>query len=200
MALYVVTDIETDGPEPGGNSMLSFASVACREEGAPVAEFAVNLAPLPGAAAEPRCLTWWRSEPEAWAAATRDPVPAAQAMAAYAGWLRGLPERPVFVAHPLSFDGFWIDWYLRRFAGARLVKGPFDGEALFAGPGLDLPSLAMGAFGLSLAEAERKPYPEAWLGGHDHTHAALDDARGYACLLQEVLRRRSPCSLPALRV
>lgn len=31
--IYVVTDIETDGPWPGANSMRSFASVAVNAEG-----------------------------------------------------------------------------------------------------------------------------------------------------------------------
>lgn len=190
MTLYVVVDIETDGPDPGGNSMLSFGAVASHAEGPPVACFSVNLSPLPGASPEPRTLAWWRSEPEAWAAATRDPVPAATAMTRFAEWLRALPQRPVFAAYPLVFDGTWIDWYLRRFTGLRLCKGPYNGEALFEGTAIDMPSLAMGALGLEAAETLRKPFPEAWLGGHAHSHGALDDALGYAVLLQHLLRHR----------
>ena len=199
MTLYVVVDIETDGPNPGSHSMLSFGAVACRAAGsqpgrgpeASADRFTVNLLPLPGAGSEPRTMAWWATEPEAWAAATRDALPAAEAMARFVDWLRGLPEIPVFAAHPVAFDGFWIDWYLRRFTGHRLFKGPYDGERLFQDAALDIPSLAVGVLGMEPAQAITKPYPEAWFGGHAHTHCALDDARGYAALLQQLLARRA---------
>ena len=38
-AIYVVTDIEVDGPVPGKNSMMSLASVAIGEEGNIESEF-----------------------------------------------------------------------------------------------------------------------------------------------------------------
>ncbi|WP_159999637.1 3'-5' exoribonuclease [Roseomonas sp. 18066] len=196
MTLYVVVDIETDGPNPGSHSLLSFGAVACRAQGAPLARFAVNLLPLPGAAAEPRTMAWWATEPEAWAAATSDPLPAAEAMARFVDWLRGLPEMPVFAGHPVAFDGFWIDWYLRRFTGHRLMKGPYDGERIFLDAALDIPTLASGVLGLEIDQAMKKPYPEDWFGGHAHTHCALDDALGYAALLQRLLARR-PALAPA---
>jgi hypothetical protein len=46
---YVSTDIESDGPIPGVNSMLSFASVALDGDGRELATFSANLEPLPGA-------------------------------------------------------------------------------------------------------------------------------------------------------
>jgi hypothetical protein len=187
--LYLVTDIEADGPDPGRHSMLSIGCVAT-DAVAVRAEFSVTLLPLPGAEADPGTMAWWATEPEAWAAATRDAVPAAEAMARFAGFLRALPAAPVFAACPLGFDGPWMDWYLRRFLGRRLRPAPREAEGLFRGAGLDIGSLAMGVLGLSHADAERKPYPAAWLGGHDHNHDALSDARGYASLLRELLRRR----------
>jgi inhibitor of KinA sporulation pathway (predicted exonuclease) len=33
-------------------------------------------------------------------------------------------------------------------------------------------------------------YPAEWLGGHDHSHRAIDDARGYAHLLTLLLNGR----------
>ena len=43
MEIYVSTDIEADGPVPGINSMLSFASAAYRADKTLVATFSANL-------------------------------------------------------------------------------------------------------------------------------------------------------------
>jgi hypothetical protein len=194
--IYLVTDIETDGPDPGPHSMLSFGCVATDAAGV-VGEFSVTLATLPGAAGDPGTLAWWATQPEAWAAATRDPAPPEQAMARFVAWVRALPARPVFAAYPLEFDGLWIDWYLRRFAGLRLRQAPRDAGSLFRGEALDIGSLAMGVLGLDTAAVlARRSWPESWLGGHAHDHEALSDARGYASLLRELLRRRPAPSRP----
>ncbi len=49
MEIYVSTDIETDGPIPGPNSMLSFGSAAFTAEGRLLSTFEANLEALPGA-------------------------------------------------------------------------------------------------------------------------------------------------------
>jgi hypothetical protein len=46
--VYVSTDIEADGPIPGGNSMLSFASAAFTADGTMLGTFTANLETLPG--------------------------------------------------------------------------------------------------------------------------------------------------------
>ncbi len=185
---YVVTDIETDGPEPGRHSMLSFASVAVDESGEIMGQFEACLQPLPGATSDPGTLEWLQSQPAVWADATREPKPPGDVMQAYAQWVHGLSKPAAFVAHPLAFDGFWIDWYLRRFLGQRLLHGPYGGEKLFAGAGIDLPTLVMGVMGWDYSRCRREHYPEEWLGGHIHTHRAIDDSLGYAHLLKAMLR------------
>ncbi len=186
---FVVTDIETDGPQPGQNSMRSFASVAVTERGEVIGTFEGCLAPLEGATPLPATLAWLQSQPGVWADLTRDPRPAVEVMTRFAEWVRALPHEPVFTSHPLAFDGFWIDWYLRRTLGLRLDRGPYPGERLFYGAGLDLPSLIMGVMGWDYAQCRRHNYPDAWFGGHPHSHRAIDDAMGYASILIEMLRR-----------
>ena len=49
-----------------------------------------------------------------------------------------MPAPRIFVAHPLTFDGIWVDWYLRRYVGVPLNRGPqsnevMAGEALVGG-------------------------------------------------------------------
>src|SRR5947209_4517029 len=78
--VYVVTDIEVDGPWYGANSMRSFASVARTDDGRELGTFEAVLEPLPGAVPNPHTLVWFQTEPAAWAAATVDPKPAAAVM------------------------------------------------------------------------------------------------------------------------
>ncbi len=186
---YVVTDIETDGPQPGAHSMRSFASVAVDQDGKVFDQFEASLAELDGASPNPPTLAWLKSEPGVWEDLNRDPRPPAEVMQRYADWVRALPAEPVFTSHPLVFDGYWMDWYMRTFLGLRMDRGPYGGERLFFGAGLDLPSLVMGVTGWDYAHCLRQNYPDEWFGGHPHSHRAIDDALGYASILIEMLRR-----------
>lgn len=185
---YVVTDIEVDGPWPGPNSMRSFASVAVDADGTELGTFEAVLEPLPGAAPNPDTLAWFRTQPEAWAAATTDPRPVPEVMAGYVDWLRGLPDPRVFAASPIAFDGGWIDFYLRRFTPYGVAQGPYETDRVFHGPGLCLRSYAAAVLGRPVAEVSPPTLPEGWLGDHEHTHRAIDDARGYAHLLGVLFR------------
>ncbi len=186
--IYIVTDLETDGPDPGVHSMLSLASVACGAAGERLGHFAINLQPLPGHLADAGTLAWWQTEPAAWASLQQDAIPAQQGVDRFVAWVRGFGPAAVFVGSPMIFDGVWVDWYLRRFAGTRLLRAPRSEAHLFVGGGLDLASFVMGRTGLSYRACSEKQYPEAWFGGHPHSHIARDDAEGYAHLLGRVLR------------
>ena len=65
----------------------------------------------------------------------------------------------------------------------------YDEDPLFHGPGLCLKSLACGVTGGDWATFSVHDLPKAWFGDVPHTHRAIDDARGYANLLVEVLRQ-----------
>ncbi len=101
---YVTTDVEVDGPVPGQNSMLSFASVAIDAQGGKLDDFEATIRPLPGAATDPPTLIWFRRHPEAFAAATTAAQPATHVIKPYVDWVRSLPDQPIFVAHPLALD------------------------------------------------------------------------------------------------
>ena len=120
--IYIVTDVELDGFVKGVNSMLSFGSVAVTADGRFLSEFEANLARLDGAEQDPGVMDWWATEPEAYAASTRDPEPAAAVMPRFAAWVRGLPGDAIFAAHPLALDGPWIDHYLECFHGRPAVR------------------------------------------------------------------------------
>ncbi|GAB4364736.1 MAG: hypothetical protein Kow00114_21580 [Kiloniellaceae bacterium] len=190
--VYVVTDIEVNGPTPGEHSMLAFASVAVDAGGGEIDTFEAVLEPLPGAGEDAITINWFKGFPEAWAAATANPEAPGAVMARYAEWVRGLPGQPVFAAHPLAFDGAWIDWYLRRFLGIRLLKGPWTGERLFYTAGLCLQAFAAGRTGWEFSACHTEAYPPEWLGHVPHSHFSIDDARGYANLLRTLLQMQAP--------
>lgn len=99
--VYVVTDIESDGEVPGRNSMLTFASVAMSMNGQALGEFEAVLEPLPDASPNGETMAWWRTQPEAYSAATTNPESPVVVMRRFAGWVRSLPERRAFSASPL---------------------------------------------------------------------------------------------------
>lgn len=188
--VYVVTDIEVDGFVPGANSMLSLASVAVTASGEQVGEFEAVLERLPGAQPNPDTWAWFQSQPpEVLAAATEDPRPVPEVMADFVAWVKGLGGEREFVASPLGFDGNYVDHYLRRFTSYAICEGLYVDDPLFHGPGLCLKSLACGLVGGDPATFSVHGLPKEWFGHVEHTHRAIDDARGYANLLVEVLRQ-----------
>src|SRR5262245_30031925 len=124
--VYVSTDVETDGPIPGPNSMLSFGSAAYLPDKTLVSTFAANLDTLPDARPDPATMHWWRQHREAWEVARSNPEDPAAVMARYVAWLKQLPGKPVFVAYPAGFDFLFVYWYLIRFGG----ESPFSFSAL----------------------------------------------------------------------
>lgn len=164
--IYVSTDVETDGPIPGVNSMLSFGSAAYLADKTLVSTFTANLETLPGAGADQRTMEWWRSQPEAWAACRVNPEPPEAVMPRYLEWLKSLPGQPVFVGYPAAFDFMFVYWYLIRFVG----ESPFSHSAL------DIKSYAMAMLKKGYRESVKRNMPKRWFDPLPHTHQALDDA------------------------
>ena len=112
-------------------------------------------------------MAWWKTQPEAWAAARAEPRDPAEVMPAYVAWLKGLPGKPVFVAYPAAYDFLFVYWYLLRFAG----ESPFSHSAL------DIKTYAMALLRCDYRNASKRNMPKAWFDeGLPHTHQALDDA------------------------
>ncbi|MEU4618861.1 exonuclease [Actinoplanes sp. NPDC023801] len=164
--IYVSTDVEADGPIPGRNSMLSFASAAFDADGTMAGTFTANLETLPEAVADPGTMAWWGRNPEAWQACRADPREPGETMTDYRAWLEALPGKPVFVGYPAAFDFMFVYWYLIRFTG----HSPFSHSAL------DMKSFAMAVLGTEFRGTVKRTMPRAWFGRARHTHVALDDA------------------------
>ena len=176
--IYISTDIESDGPIPGPNSMLSFASAAFLPDQTVVSTFTANLELLPGAAGDPKTMAWWATQPDAWAATRRDARDPAAVMPEYLAWLKALPGKPVFVGYPVAYDFMFVYWYLMRFAG----ESPFSHSAL------DIKTLAMALLGGEYRASSKKNMPRQWFGEQPHTHVALDDAIEQGRLFCNMLR------------
>ena len=180
---YAVTDCELDGPIPGMHSMLAFGSVAVSESGDIVGEFDAILQRLDGATEDPVTKAFWLERPEAWAAATNNPQPAATVIDRFVKWIKSFNGEAIFAAHPVSLDGPWLDYYLKRFTGRPLFEGPWVADRLFKHAPLCIMSLTAGKTGRDFRTCDVDHYPPQWLGSAGHTHRAIDDARGYANLL-----------------
>ncbi len=179
--IYVSTDVEADGPIPGPNSLLSFASAAVQPDKKIVSTFAANLITLPGAQGDPKTMEWWRGQPEAWSACRADPREPAQVMPEYVAWLKSLPGKPVFVGYPAAYDFLFVYWYLIRFAG----ESPFSHSAL------DIKTYAMALLGGEYRNSTKRNMPKNWFDELPHTHVALDDAIGQGALFCNMLAARN---------
>jgi hypothetical protein len=178
--IYISTDIESDGPIPGPNSMLSFGSAAFRADKTLVATFTANLTTLPDAQGDPRTMDWWKTQPEAWEACRTDPRPPDEVMPEYVAWLKQLPGRPVFVGYPAGFDFLFVYWYLIRFTG----ESPFSHSVL------DIKSYAMAVLGTDYRASVKRNMPKQWFDDLPHNHVALDDAIGQGALFCNMLADR----------
>lgn len=181
--VYIVVDVETDGPVAGLYSMLSIGAIATTAQ-SEVSSFYRKLEPLPEASQDPSTMAWWKTQPEAWQEVTSDTQAPDKVMNDFCGWLDTLGKKPIFVAHPVAFDYAVVSWYLWKFCG----HNPFTNEQ-GASLTLDLSSFIAGKFNLKLNMASRKMLPE-WMkqGMPEHSHNALEDAKGFATILRTTLK------------
>lgn len=176
--LYLSTDIETDGPVPGLNSMLSLGSAAYSADKRLLATFSVNLHTLADASADPETEAWWATQPEAWQACRLNPESPQPAMLRYVAWIKSLGGTPIFVAYPVVFDFAFVYTYLMRFAG----ENPFGYRAV------DVRSYAMAVLKADYPGSSKKHMPQEWFDPLPHTHVALDDALEQGALFCNMLK------------
>lgn len=178
--LYVSTDIETDGPTPGLNSMLSLGSAVYDARKQLIDTFSANLDTLPEASAHPVTEKWWEGQPEAWKLCRENTEPPPEVMTRYLRWIERLPGKPIFVGYPASFDFAFVNYYLMRFTGTN----PFGFAAL------DVKSYAMALLGGEFRRTVKRDMPAHWFDDLPHTHVALDDAIEQGALFCNLLRER----------
>lgn len=177
--LYVSTDIETDGPIVGKNAMLSLGSAVFTADKQLLATFSANLETPPECQPDESTMTWWSTQPEAWAACRTNPEAPKAAMTRYAAWLKELPGKPVFVAYPAAFDFPFVLWYLNHFAG----ENPFGYSVI------DIKTYAMAIQRKPYYQCGRASMPTEWFDPSPHTHIALDDAIEQGRLFCNMLKK-----------
>lgn len=187
-SFYIVVDIETDGPFPGRHAMRNLSAIATDDTGQEIGAFTVNLIPEKDTAPDPDTLAWWQEkQSDIWAQITADPVPAQTAIRQFEAFVRTYDGRRIFLAHPLAFDGVWIDHYMQKVLGQGLMAFHGTADPLFFGAGIDLPSFVSGALGIDYGLCRHGRYPPEVATDLAHTHHGLDDARGHADVFRKTL-------------
>ncbi|HUR17096.1 MAG TPA: exonuclease domain-containing protein [Candidatus Limnocylindrales bacterium] len=173
--VFVSVDIEASAQSPGVGSLLSIG--ACLVDRPDIGIY-LELKPVPGRA--------WQTSAEEVHGLSRERLEQeglepAQAMEQLDRWLREVcaEGRPVFVGFNAPFDWMFVADYFYRYVG----RNPFGISAL------DLKSYYMGRAAVDTWEATRRVNIDERLGlAPDHTHQALEDARGQAALARVLLR------------
>lgn len=184
--IYISTDIETNGPIPGINSMLSLGSAAFTAAGELIGTWSRNLLPLPDATEDEDTLKFWEQFPEAFAKTKTDQIAPEAAMREYCEWLETLPGSLAFVGSA-GFDFGWMHWYLIRFMG----YSPFGHSAI------DAKTYAMALLQRKFRQCGKSAWPRHWFHPQHslHTHVALEDAleQGYQfCAMLAETREKIP--------
>ena len=169
--LYIVTDVETNGPIPGEYGMISLGSVAVDLEGTIYGLFYVNLIPAEGSYEDPDTMAFWQKNPKAYAQSTYQPLDPRTAMIKYQAWLEELKVnhcQNLRLVADCSFDWMFVQYCLVRYLGTM----PLGYNSI------NTKSLAWGLY-------PDKTYNKVWLDRwsskkYRHNHIAICDAIGEA--------------------
>jgi DNA polymerase III epsilon subunit-like protein len=167
-------DIEASGPSPSVGSLLSIG--ACLVDDPEVAIY-LELQPLPDRG--------WEAEAEAIHGLDRTHLDEfglapAEAMRQLESWVDQAADgaRPVFVGFNAPFDWMYVADYFWRYLG----RNPFGISAL------DLKSYYMAGYSIDRwSKTRRIDIDERLELEPDHSHQALEDARGQARLARRLL-------------
>jgi hypothetical protein len=157
--MYVMVDVETDGPIPGDYSMVSFGAVVVTTA-LDKTFYSGPLAPI-SEKWDPKALAISGHARDILALAGQNPQ---ERMEAFEAWLlQHVPKKPVFISDNNGFDWSFINWYFHHFLG----RNPFG----FSSQNLN-----------SLYKGLRKDYYASFKGLRKtkHTHHPVDDAKGNA--------------------
>lgn len=180
--IYISTDIETDGPIPGQNSMLSFGSAVFEKSGKMIDTFSANLEFLEGAKSNPITMSeFWDKHPDAWKACRENVQPVKETMSKYVSWVKSLSGSPVFVGYPATFDFMFVYWYI-IYSG---LESPFSFSAL------DIKSYASAVLKSDFRKTTKQNMPNRWFPKDKHTHVALDDAIEQGKLFINILKENT---------
>jgi DNA polymerase III alpha subunit (gram-positive type) len=163
---YCSVDVETNGPIPGDNSMLSLGAAAFLPNGKMIDTFYVNFKEIENSYPNKDTMEWWEKNKEAYEATRQNTVDASQAIGQFVSWVNKINGKPVFVGYPATFDFMFVYHYIIHFG----LQSPFSFSAL------DIKTYAMAVMKTEYRESTKKNMPKRWFSGSKHTHVAVDDA------------------------
>jgi hypothetical protein len=193
--IYFSVDVEADGAIPGPFSMSSFGMVASayRTKSGLIVDLDLD--------ADENCLYSELKpisnmfEPEAVAVAGLDrnelilhgktPEHAMLEAVEFVNFRTrnfGTNVRPIFAGYPLCYDWMWMYWYFMNFANI----SPFGHSGA-----IDMKSHFGAIDNIAIRRIGKRSLPPELKTKREHTHNALDDARGQGDLLQKLLRREA---------
>ncbi len=163
---YVMVDVEADGPAPADYSMVCFGAVVVEPELART--FYGRLRPVSDK---------WQPEALAVSGFTRREVEEfdnpAVVMEAFRAWLEAnVSGQPMFISDNNGFDWQFINWYFHHFLGAN----PFGHS-----------STNLGSLYKGVVRDTSRNFKH--LRKTAHTHHPVDDARGNAEALLEIIQQ-----------
>lgn len=166
--MYIMVDVESDGPIPGDYSMISLGAVAVSQN--PTNGFYAQIKPISDV---------WVPEALAVSGFTREQTlgegftDAKEAMQKFQEWLKNLKaERLMFVSDNNGYDWQFVNWYFHHFLG----ENPFGHSST------NLGSLYKGAKLDMFANFKH-------LRKTKHTHNALQDSIGNAEAMWEIIKK-----------
>lgn len=168
---YWSVDIESDGPIPGPNSMLSIGAVAFASDGNELSSFSANLELLSEAKGDPVTMKWWNTQPKAWEICRSDLQKPVKAMTEFKQLINLVSQsegtNPVMVGFPAGFDFMFVHWYLINFTGS----SPFSHSCM------DIKTLMAATMKKGYRKATKRNMPDRWKTNANHSHVAVEDAR-----------------------
>lgn len=167
--IYVSIDIESDGPIPFQNSMLSLGAAAFDGDGRLLGRFETNFELLPDAVQDPSTMKFWSENQAAWDATRIRTKAPHECMHDFNSWVTNLLADdvvPVAVCYPSGFDWTFVHCYFMKFVGSN----PFGFSCI------DVRSYIMGLNGVPHKKTSKRNWPNRWFTDLPHTHIASDDA------------------------
>lgn len=175
---YCSVDIETNGPIPPNNSMLSLGAAAFSSDGKLIDTFSVNFDELKGSCANPDTMKWWEENKEAYDASRQNTVDPLKGITQFVEWVNAHEGKPVFVGYPATFDFSFVYYYMINFG----LKSPFSFSAL------DIKTYAMAVMKSEYRQSTKRNMPQRWFPNDPHTHVAVDDAIEQGKLFCNILK------------
>jgi DNA polymerase III alpha subunit (gram-positive type) len=115
---YLSFDIETDGPTPLNNSMLSIGIVLMTLDEHIVDTVSINIKKRNDAFEDPDTMKWWKTQPIAWEACHQNMLSPQEGMSKIAEFYKkwSLQYKLIWIAAPVCFDWMFLKSYYSSFA------------------------------------------------------------------------------------